>query len=244
MADGGKPRPAGNNHAAIEVGNIDAALEWCGRLVACALRRGSKRIAFIDMGSQFIARTACRRFCGPPGRQRLCEYGGSDERFVADLLSSETACAVVATCLSSRQRVNHNPVNHHIALHHHGFPGGACRAGRYAATHGTTWQATGAGERRHGASSRGEKTRQSQGKAGGPGYAAEGLPQHAADPPVRGKGRPALRHGADRRLLPSVYRPGSRRGRHADGASARATRSSPPTATTATCWPPAWRRAA
>ena len=46
---------------------------------------------------------------------------------------------------------------------------------------------------------------------------AAGLPHDAADPPLRGKRRPALRHGADRRLLPSVYRPGSRRRRHAAG---------------------------
>jgi pyruvate dehydrogenase E1 component alpha subunit len=31
------------------------------------------------------------------------------------------------------------------------------------------------------------------------------------------KGRPALRHGQDRRVLPPLYRPGSRRRRHADG---------------------------
>ena len=41
------------------------------------------------------------------------------------------------------------------------------------------------------------------------------LSRHAADPPLRGARRPALRHGPDRRLLPSLHRPGSRRGRHA-----------------------------
>ena len=43
------------------------------------------------------------------------------------------------------------------------------------------------------------------------------LPRDAADPPLRGEGGPALRHGADRRLLPPLYRPGGGRGRHADG---------------------------
>ena len=52
----------------------------------------------------------------------------------------------------------------------------------------------------------------------GPG--ARRLPRHAADPPLRGEGRPDVRHGPDRRLLPSLYRPGSRRRRHADGAQA------------------------
>ena len=49
------------------------------------------------------------------------------------------------------------------------------------------------------------------------GRAAAALSRDAADPPLRGEGRPALRHGPDRRLLPPLYRPGSRRGRHADG---------------------------
>jgi hypothetical protein len=35
------------------------------------------------------------------------------------------------------------------------------------------------------------------------------LPRDAADPPLRGEGRPAVRHGPDRRLLPPLYRPGS-----------------------------------
>ena len=43
------------------------------------------------------------------------------------------------------------------------------------------------------------------------------LSRHAADPPLRGKGRPALRHGLHRRLLPPLYRPGGRRRGHADG---------------------------
>ena len=39
------------------------------------------------------------------------------------------------------------------------------------------------------------------------------LPRHAADPPLRGAGGPALRHGSDRRLLPPLHRPGGRCGR-------------------------------
>ena len=44
------------------------------------------------------------------------------------------------------------------------------------------------------------------------------LSRHAADPPLRGEGGPALRHGPDRRLLPSLYRPGGGRRRHAGDA--------------------------
>ena len=47
------------------------------------------------------------------------------------------------------------------------------------------------------------------------------LPRHAADPPVRGEGRPDVRHGTDRRLLPPLYRPGGGGRRHADDAQAR-----------------------
>ena len=53
------------------------------------------------------------------------------------------------------------------------------------------------------------------------GAGTRSLSRDAADPPLRGEGRPALRHGPDRRLLPSLYRPGSRRRRNADGAERR-----------------------
>ena len=46
---------------------------------------------------------------------------------------------------------------------------------------------------------------------------AERLSRDAADPPLRGEGRPTLRHGPDRRLLPPLHRPGGRGRRHADG---------------------------
>jgi catechol 2,3-dioxygenase-like lactoylglutathione lyase family enzyme len=54
MDDSGKPRLVGINHVAIEVGDIDAALEWYGRLFAFTLRGKGERNAFIDMGDQFI----------------------------------------------------------------------------------------------------------------------------------------------------------------------------------------------
>jgi catechol 2,3-dioxygenase-like lactoylglutathione lyase family enzyme len=49
-----KPRLVGINHVAIEVGDIDAALEWYGQLFAFTLRGKGERNAFIDMGDQFI----------------------------------------------------------------------------------------------------------------------------------------------------------------------------------------------
>lgn len=54
MDDDSKPRLVGINHVALEVGDIDAALAWYGRLFSFSLRGKSERAAFIDMGDQFI----------------------------------------------------------------------------------------------------------------------------------------------------------------------------------------------
>ena len=54
MADGKKPRLIGINHVAIEVGDIDEALEWYGRIFEFNLRGKGESNAFIDMGDQFI----------------------------------------------------------------------------------------------------------------------------------------------------------------------------------------------
>ena len=54
MTEGKKPRLVGINHVAIEVGNIEEALQWYGRIFDFALRGKSQDNAFIDMGDQFI----------------------------------------------------------------------------------------------------------------------------------------------------------------------------------------------
>ena len=54
MSDGKKPRLVGINHVAIEVGDIDEALEWYGRIFDFSLRGKGERNAFIDMGDQFV----------------------------------------------------------------------------------------------------------------------------------------------------------------------------------------------
>jgi lactoylglutathione lyase len=48
-------RLIGINHVALEVGDLDAALELYGRLFEFELRGRAPRMAFIDMGDQFIA---------------------------------------------------------------------------------------------------------------------------------------------------------------------------------------------
>lgn len=50
-----KPRLVGMNHVALEVGDIDAALEFWGAIFDIKLRGKGKTAAFIDMGDQFIA---------------------------------------------------------------------------------------------------------------------------------------------------------------------------------------------
>src|SRR5271154_2303101 len=50
----GKARLVGINHVALEVGSIDEALVFYGRLFELALRGRSARMAFIDLGDQFI----------------------------------------------------------------------------------------------------------------------------------------------------------------------------------------------
>ncbi len=55
-----KPRLVGVNHVALEVGDLDEALAFYGRLFAFSLRGRGKTMAFIDLGDQFIALAAGR----------------------------------------------------------------------------------------------------------------------------------------------------------------------------------------
>ena len=48
------PRLVGINHVAIEVGDIEEALAFYGRIFTFTLRGKGKTNAFIDMGDQFI----------------------------------------------------------------------------------------------------------------------------------------------------------------------------------------------
>jgi lactoylglutathione lyase len=49
------PRLVGINHVALEVGSIDEALQFYGRIFDLQLRGRGGRMAFIDIGDQFIA---------------------------------------------------------------------------------------------------------------------------------------------------------------------------------------------
>src|SRR3989440_7067119 len=62
-------RLVGINHVALEVGDLDEALAWYGRIFEFELRgRAGNRMAFIDMGDQFIALASGRT--QPPDEAR------------------------------------------------------------------------------------------------------------------------------------------------------------------------------
>jgi predicted enzyme related to lactoylglutathione lyase len=50
-----RARLVGINHVALEVGDVDEALELYGRLFRFSLRGRAGRMAFLDMGDQFLA---------------------------------------------------------------------------------------------------------------------------------------------------------------------------------------------
>lgn len=55
MTPNEKPRLIGLNHIAIEVGDIGEALDFYGSLFEFSLRNRFERMAWIDLGDQFIA---------------------------------------------------------------------------------------------------------------------------------------------------------------------------------------------
>jgi catechol 2,3-dioxygenase-like lactoylglutathione lyase family enzyme len=56
-----RARLIGINHVALEVGDVDAALDLYGRLFSFELRGRTGGMAFIDMGDQFLAISEGRR---------------------------------------------------------------------------------------------------------------------------------------------------------------------------------------
>ena len=68
MVEFTRPRIVGLNHVALEVGDIDEALAFYGRLFRFELRGKSDSMAFIDLGDQFIALQKGRRQPADDGR--------------------------------------------------------------------------------------------------------------------------------------------------------------------------------
>jgi len=80
MAQDRKPRLVGINHVALDVGDLDEALEWYGKIFDFTLRGRNERNAFIDMGDQFINFTSAPapRQDGP--ERRIGQRRGPDRR--------------------------------------------------------------------------------------------------------------------------------------------------------------------
>ena len=68
MVGSTKPRAIGFNHIALEVGDIEEALSFYGRIFDFQLRGQSETMAFIDLGDQFIALQAGRKQPADDGR--------------------------------------------------------------------------------------------------------------------------------------------------------------------------------
>ena len=68
MPEERKARAVGVNHVALEVGDIDEALAFYGRLFTFELRGRSETSAFIDLGDQFLALQKGRTQAADQGR--------------------------------------------------------------------------------------------------------------------------------------------------------------------------------
>jgi lactoylglutathione lyase len=68
MSEAKKARMVGFNHVALEVGDIEEALAFYGRLFDFELRSKSDSMAFIDLGDQFLALQKGRAQSADDGR--------------------------------------------------------------------------------------------------------------------------------------------------------------------------------
>ncbi len=87
-------RLVGINHVALEVGDVDEALTWYGRFFEFELRgRAGGRMAFIDMGDQFIALASGRT--QPPDGARHFGLVGDDKEAVRKRLRETKALEIL-----------------------------------------------------------------------------------------------------------------------------------------------------
>jgi lactoylglutathione lyase len=68
MPEARKARAVGVNHVALEVGDLDEALAFYGRLFDFELRGRTDTAAFVDLGDQFLALQKGRRQPADDGR--------------------------------------------------------------------------------------------------------------------------------------------------------------------------------
>ena len=80
-----RPRLVGINHVALEVGDVEEALAFYGSLFDFELRGRLPRMAFLDMGDQFVALSEGRR--QPPDDGRHFGVVVDDKRAVRRALT-------------------------------------------------------------------------------------------------------------------------------------------------------------
>ncbi len=81
-----RARLVGVNHVALEVADLDAALELYGRLFDFELRGRVPGMAFIDMGDQFLALSSGRRQSSDDARH--CGLVVDDREAVRDAVNA------------------------------------------------------------------------------------------------------------------------------------------------------------
>jgi catechol 2,3-dioxygenase-like lactoylglutathione lyase family enzyme len=91
VTEGRKPRLIGINHVAIEVGNIEEALLWYGRIFDFELRGKGERNAFIDMGDQFINITQVPDYAVDGVEKRHLGFVVDDRSRVLELAKAASA---------------------------------------------------------------------------------------------------------------------------------------------------------
>ena len=88
MTERKKARAVGFNHVALEVGDIDEALEFYGNFLDFELRGKSDGMAFIDLGDQFLALQKGRRQSKDEGRHFGLVVSDKEEAWVIETLKS------------------------------------------------------------------------------------------------------------------------------------------------------------
>ena len=123
-----KARAIGFNHIALEVGDLDEALEFYGALFDLDLRGRVPGMAFIDMGDQFLALSEGRS--QPPDTERHFGLVVDDREAFRRALEEAGAEIVPSRGLDFR-----DPWGNHIQVVEYGdvqfskTPGGASRDG-------------------------------------------------------------------------------------------------------------------
>jgi lactoylglutathione lyase len=108
-----RPRLLGVNHVALEVGDVEEALAFYGRIFDFTLRGRGRHMAFIDMGDQFVALSS--------GRTQPAD-GSRHVGLVVDDLGAarEAAVQAGAEILSGRGLDFRDPWGNHVQVVEYG----------------------------------------------------------------------------------------------------------------------------